>query len=119
MSHKKAKAFHSARDESLRHGTVFNQLHVASDSEKEENMQRLMDCAKAVYWLTKEEIPHTTKYGRLMDFCSELDGSRRMKVWNESRPINATYRSHDISGEFLQAITEHLQARSKNRLIAD
>lgn len=113
-SHRKAKAFHSAREESLRQGTVFNQLHVASDSEKEENMQRLMDYAKAVYWLTKEEIPYTTKYTSLLDLCSELDGSKRMQMWNESRANNATYRSHDIPGEFLKAIKEQLEERTLN-----
>ena len=33
-SHRKAKAFLYGRDDSLRHGTVFDQLHVASDFEK-------------------------------------------------------------------------------------
>jgi hypothetical protein len=113
-SHKKAKAFHSAKNQSLRQGTVFNQLHVASESEKEENIQRLMDYAKAVYWLTKEEIPYTTKYNSLLDLCYELDGSQRMQMWNESRPGNASYRSHDIPGEFLKAIKEHLIARTLN-----
>jgi hypothetical protein len=32
-----------------------------------------------------------------------------MRQWSESRPENATYRSHDIPGEFLEAIHEHVQ----------
>ena len=82
----------------------------------QENQDRLVDYLKVAYWLVKEEIPHTTKYDRLLDLCTELDGSGRMKQWQELRPQNATYMSHNIPCEFLVAFKEHMQVFLKNQL---
>ena len=38
-------------------GSVFTQLHSASDAEKSEN---LIKYVKVAYWLTKHEVAHTT-----------------------------------------------------------
>jgi hypothetical protein len=53
-------------EDSLRHGTVFNQLDVTSDFKKKENIQRLMDYEKVVYWLTKQDIPYTRKFNSII-----------------------------------------------------
>ena len=82
-------------------------------------MNRLVDCVRAAYWLIKEEVPHTTKYCSLLSLCRELDGSGRMNLWQQTRPANATYLSHNVPGEFLNAIEEHLHTNLRDRVNPD
>ena len=57
---------------------------------------------KIVYWLAKEEVAHTTKYEYLLDLTISL-GCDYLKELNAGE--NATYRSRQTGGEFLQTIS--------------
>ena len=61
---------------------------------------------KIIYWLAKEEVAHTTKYESLLDLAISL-GCDYLKELNVAD--NATYRSRQIVGEFLQTISLEIE----------
>lgn len=46
-------------------GSVFTQLHNASEAETSENLRMLSKYVKVAYWLMKHEVAHTTQYESL------------------------------------------------------
>jgi len=86
-----------------RRGSVFTQLHNASEIERSENLKMLSKYVKVAYWLMKHEIAHTTNYESLIDLCTDLDGSNLLSMWQSQRGENATYKSAATSTEMVKA----------------
>lgn len=61
---------------------------------------------KVIYWLAKEEVAHTTKYESLLDLAMSL-GCNYLKELHVAD--NATYRSRQIVGEFLQTLSLQIE----------
>ena len=68
----------------------------------------MVGALKAVYWLAKEEIAHTTKYASLIDLAKSL-GCDYLKELNVGR--NATYTSEMIIAEFLKCLPSVIEER--------
>ena len=111
-SHRQAVAEAEMCNEVEKRGSVFTQLHSASDREKSENLQMLSKYVKVAYWLMKHEIAHTTNYESLIDLCTDLDGSDCLAVWQSHRGENATYKSAATSTEMVKAIGQFLDEKT-------
>ena len=90
---------------------------IARAFEKQITMQRkaVVGAMKIIYWLAKEEVAHTTKYESLLDLAIDL-GCNYLKDLNVAG--NATYRSRQIVGEFLQSISRQLEEDTLQQLVS-
>ena len=97
-------------------GSVFTQLHNASEAEKSENLTMLSKYVKVAYWLMKHEVAHTTQYESLIDLCTDLDESGLLANWQKQRGENATYKSAATSTEMVKAIGQFLDENTVQEL---
>ena len=88
---------------------------IARAFEKQVTAQRnaVVGAMKIIYWLAKEEVAHTTKYKSLLDLSINL-GCDYLKELNVAD--NATYRSRQIVGEFLQTISLEIEKNTLQKL---
>ena len=93
-------------------GSVFTQLHSASDREGSENLKILNKYVKVAYWLMRHEVAHTTNYESLIDLCTDLDGSDFLATWQNQRGESATYKSAATSTEMVKAIGQFLDEKT-------
>ena len=68
--------------------------------------QAVKGAMQCLYWLVQSEIPHTTKYGSLVD-AVQFMGCDHFKHLN--RGDNAKYKSQRIIGEFLQIMAAQIE----------
>ena len=115
-AHKQAVAEAEMCDQVERRGSVFTQLHSASDTERSENLKMLSKYVKVAYWLMKHEVAHTTHYQSLIDLCTELDESNLLATWQHQRGGNATYMSAATSTEMVKAIGEFIDEKTVQEL---
>ena len=110
-SHKMAKTFRdSGRTMDIHTRTVYSMIKSQSDEEKMVNLNRMADFTDAAYFLFKNEIPHTTKYGSLLELIARLDNSRVIQNFMSASPLNASYTSHNSAVELLEAVSESLSS---------
>jgi Domain of unknown function (DUF4371) len=108
-SHKTAVTLkHSGQTMTMHTRTVYSMLHVQSEEEKQNNVERLADFTDSAYFLFKNEIPHTTHYRPLLELVARLDGSHQIAKFMSSSPRNATYSSNDIVVEVLESVSDWL-----------
>ena len=107
-SHRQAVAEAEMCDQVEKRGSVFTQLHSASDRERSENLKILSKYVKVAYWLMRHEVAHTTNYESLIDLCTDLGGSDFLATWQNQRGENATYKSAATSTEMVKAIGQFL-----------
>ena len=65
---------------------MYGLVHKQNVAEKLFNLQRLSDYTDAtyyLYYLFKEEIPHTTHYTSLLDLVSKSDGSKNLQNFKD------------------------------------
>ena len=88
---------------------------IARALEKQITLQRnaVVGAMKIMYWLAKEEVAHTTKYESLLDLAIDL-GCNYLKELHIAG--NATYRSRQIVGEFLQSISSQVEEDTLQQL---
>ena len=113
-SHRQAVAEDEMHD---KRGSVFTQLHSASDRERSENLKILSKYVKVAYWLMRHEVAHTTNYESLIDLCTDLDGSDSLATWQNQRGENATYKSAATSTEMVKAVGHFLDERLSRRYL--
>ena len=68
--------------------------------------QAVTGAMQCLYWLVQSEIPHTTKYGSLVD-AVQFMGCDHFKYLNHGD--NAKYKSQRIIGEFLQIMAAQIE----------
>ena len=66
-------------------------------ADKEKYISKYLDQA---YFLFKEQIPHTTKFEKLISLTCRM--SEDVDIWTKNRDHNATYRSKTSVSEFLE-----------------
>jgi len=111
-SHKTACMITSPDDSMLKPGrTVYSMIHKQNADEQKSNLDRLTDFTNVVYYLFKQEIPHTTHYRSLLDLVSKLDGSDRIKHFMATSPENASYNSETTATELLEAVSLWLRRK--------
>jgi len=118
-SHRQAVTEAEMNADVERRGSVFTQLHNASEIERSENLKMLSKYVKVAYWLMKHEIAHTTNYESLIDLCTDLDGSNLLSMWQSQRGENATYKSAATSTEMVKAIGQYLSLTISVDVAAD
>ena len=114
--HRQAVAEAEMCAQSEKSGSVFTQLHSASEAEKSENLKMLCKYVKVAYWLMKHEVAHTTQYESLIDLCTDLDESGLLANWQKQRGENATYKSAATSTEMVRAIGQFLDEKTVKEL---
>ena len=79
----------------------------------EAEIASLKSALMCLYWLCKEEVPHTTKFSHLLDLVSLLD-SEVLSHLNKGG--NTTYRSQRSIAEFLSLIGSNIRNSIKAEL---
>lgn len=74
-------------------------------------MKAAVGCCKCIYWLCKNEIPHTTVYPNLLELAEQL-GCEYFKALKVGR--NATYTSPQIVEEFIGVINNIIETNTLN-----
>ena len=75
--------------------------------------QAIKGAIQCLYWLVHSEIPHTTKYGSLVDAVQYM-GCDYFKRLNHAE--NAKYKSQRIISEFLQVMATQLEKKLEDVL---
>ena len=75
---------------------------------KEKYILKYLDNA---YFLFKEQIPHTTKFEKLMSLACRM--SDEVDIWTKNRDHNATYRSMASVTEFLELFEKQIGEDTK------
>ena len=70
---------------------------------------------QCLYWLVKSEIPHTTKYGSLVDTVQFM-GCDYFKHLHQGE--NAKYKSQRIISEFLQVMAHQIEKKQLQDLLS-
>ena len=79
------------------------------------NMAAVKAAMQCLYWLVKEEIPHTTNYPSMLK-AVEFVGCTQLKHLNCGE--NAKYTSRRVTMEFLQVMGEQVEQDKLNDLLA-
>ena len=86
----------------MRVNAMINQQHVLTV-----DGDAFCDALKCLYWLAKQEIPHTTNYRSLRELCVALSNDSLIKL-NESK--SHFYTSEQSMHEMLEAISVTLES---------
>jgi hypothetical protein len=86
--------------------SVAQQLFNINELERQENRERFCDLLDTAYFLFKNELPHTTLYGPLLELLSKIDHSQKLKEFFDKRQKNATYDSTTTITELLESTSE-------------
>ncbi|EER04030.1 hypothetical protein Pmar_PMAR015367 [Perkinsus marinus ATCC 50983] len=72
----------------------------------------LLSYIEGLYFLTKEEIPHTTKFGSLLNLLYRF--SPELRAFGVTRPGNATYRSTTTATDIIDSMAAVLDLSTTN-----
>jgi hypothetical protein len=86
--------------------SVAQQLFNINELERQENRERFCDLLDTAYFLFKNELPHTTLYGPLLELLSKIDHSQKLKEFFDKCQKNATYDSTTTITELLESTSE-------------
>jgi len=86
-----------------------------SNSEKIQNRINFSSFVHSVYFLAKEEIPHTTKYEPLLNKVV-LKQNQSLLEWVEKQSDRSNYMSKNTAIEILNCIGTVLETRDSNEL---
>ena len=111
LQHKDGVEKELAREQSSRDGG----LQQAFQTQLSLNKAAVKSAMQCLYWLVKEEIPHTTNYPSLLN-AVEFMGCTQLKHLQCSE--NAKYTSRRITTEFLQVMGEQVEQEKLNDLLA-
>ena len=111
LQHKDGFEKELAREQSSRDGG----LQQAFQSQLSLTKAAVKTAMQCLYWLVKEEIPHTTNYPSLLN-AVEFMGCTQLKHLQCSE--NAKYTSRRIMMEFLQVMREQVEQENLNDLLA-
>ncbi|XP_067682730.1 E3 SUMO-protein ligase KIAA1586-like [Haliotis asinina] len=78
-------------------------IHDIFHSYSEQETSSLVDAQKVLFFLIKDNLPHTTLFGPLIELCAELGAPNIAKLSNGK---NATYTGHSTVQEFLECQAE-------------
>ncbi|KAF0756154.1 zinc finger protein 862-like, partial [Aphis craccivora] len=94
---------------------IHTQIVQQSDSEIQLNRKSLKILLRGLYFLVKEEIAHTTKYGSLIEsIFDKLNDD--FKTWRKSQSDRSNYSSKDTACELLVCMGEMLRNVLKKTL---
>ena len=102
LMHRDAETREEDRLASQRDGGIIQ----AFSSRVVSNRKVLIGAFKMMYWLVKEEVPHTTKFSSLMDLAVQL-GSDYLRELNLGK--NAHYTSEQSVRELIQCISSVIE----------
>ena len=107
---------HSKSDNHIRHteeevlaarmrkeGSVLQQLHVIGEQEKVKHRKGIKALLRCTHFLTRQHIPHTTNFTKLVDLIISC-GGEDLKKFIDTASRNATYSSTDAVHDFIEAI---------------
>ena len=101
-SHKEAERDRAAKAASENSGGIQAALQEAMSQEQ----RAIIGAMKCMYFLTKNELPHTTTFSELLDLAINL-GSDYLRALRQAG--NAHYRSEQIMSEFVQCLCKCIQ----------
>ncbi|KAF4759052.1 hypothetical protein FOZ63_030864 [Perkinsus olseni] len=88
------------------HRNALAVMYQASTQSKAQQLEKekvgVRKYIEVLYFLTKEEIPHTTKYPKLLDLVYRFDP--KLASFAATRPGNATYRSSNSSASMIASM---------------
>lgn len=82
---------------------IHTQIIQYSEDERDKNRQALSSLIRSVYFLAKEEIPHTTKYEPLVQRILMRE-NETLRDWVKSQSERSTYISKSTASEILSSI---------------
>eukprot|EP00102_Acyrthosiphon_pisum_P016208 XP_008187088.2 PREDICTED: uncharacterized protein LOC103310469 [Acyrthosiphon pisum] len=94
---------------------IHTQMIQQSNSEKIQNRIHFFTFVHNVYFLAKQEIPHTTKYEPLLNKVV-LKQNQSLLEWVEKQSDRSNYMSKNTSIEILNCIGTVLETRDSNEL---
>jgi len=94
---------------------IHTQMIQQSNSEKIQNRINFSSFVHSVYFLAKEEIPHTTKYEPLLNKVV-LKQNQSLLEWVEKQSDRSNYMSKNTAIEILNCIGTVLETRDSNEL---
>ena len=100
--HKAARIASVEMQQSVATGGISQAFQDALTAER----RAVIGCCQCIYWLCKQDIPHTTNYPSLLTLAENL-GCKYFKALRVGQ--NATYTSPQIVGEFLKVMDRMIE----------
>ena len=113
--HKASVEAQALADSARIHGSVVEQMVIASNEEKRKNHEVMKQLIRSVYFLVRNRIPHTTTFQDLVTLQID-NGNQQLRVHQNTSPANATYLSTATTSELLNSISYCIENQLLDRL---
>lgn len=113
--HSQANLAVLAADGALREGLIIKQLQKVDRRERIKNRAAIKSLIRCTHFLTRQHIPHTTNFDKLVDLIVAC-GGEDLKYFLENAGRNAMYTSHIAVVEFIEALGMWVEESLLNRL---
>ena len=99
----------------LRESSIIQQLQKVDRRERIKNRAAIKSLIRCTHFLTRQHIPHTTNFDKLVDLIVAC-GGEDLKYFLENAGRNAMYTSHIAVVEFIEALGTWVEESLLNRL---
>ena len=113
--HSQASLAALAAEGALREGSIIQQLQKVDRQERTKNRAAIKSLIRCTHFLTRQHIPHTTNFDKLVDLVVACGGND-LKYFLENAGRNARYTSHIAVVEFVEALGTWVEESLLQRL---
>ena len=115
LLHSQANQAALAAEGALREGSIIQQLQKVDRQERIRNRAAIKSLIRCTHFLTRQHIPHTTNFDKLVDLVVACGGDD-LKCFLENAGRNAIYTSHIAVVEFVEALGTWVEESLLKRL---
>ena len=115
LLHSQANQAALAAEGALQEGSIIQQLQKVDRQERVRNRAAIKSLIRCTHFLTRQHIPHTTNFDKLVDLVVACGGDD-LKHFLENAGRNAMYTSHIAVVEFVEALSTWVEESLLKRL---